>query len=318
MDRSATQQGPSDDDAVQVFVAETRDGHRVEFTESTACRPGGGLACVVGVSTLFGCPIRCRICDAGGHYEGRLTRDELLGQVRAGLERWPRHRSDLRELRVRFDRMGEPSFNPAVLDAMVLLKSLVAPTPVVPFISTVAPARTEAFFEMLAHLKDDVYPRGDFAVQLSLHSSDPATRGWLIPVKLRSFEELARWGEGFVSPGDRKVLLSFAVAENIPLDPLQLLRWFSPQSFAVNLTPVNPTAAAEQAGVKSAIAPGALGPAFATVERFRRAGYEVQLSLTGARQHGSSAACGQCATRETRGELKVRRTRTTRRDTVGA
>lgn len=296
-------------DTVRVYVAETADGHRVEFTRALGARPGGGLAKIVGVSTLLGCPVRCRICDAGGHYEGRVTRDELLGQVlHAVRDRWPAGTPPCREVRVRFDRMGEPSFNAAVLDALVLLPSVLAPASVVPFLSTVAPARTESFFEKLRHLKDDLYPRGDFLVQVSLHSTDEDIRGWLVPVKLWSFEKIARWGEAFRSPGDRRIRLSFAVAENIPLDPAELLRWFSPDDFSVSLTPVNPTRAASSAGLQSALEPSDLGAAFLVVERFRQAGYDVQLSFAEEAQHGSSAACGQCATVAARQEIRPRRT----------
>jgi len=28
---------------------------------------------VLMISTLFGCPISCQMCDAGGHYRGKLT-----------------------------------------------------------------------------------------------------------------------------------------------------------------------------------------------------------------------------------------------------
>ncbi|MFN2281594.1 MAG: radical SAM protein, partial [Anaerolineales bacterium] len=33
---------------------------------------------VLMISTLFGCPINCKMCDAGGHYRGKLTEEEMF------------------------------------------------------------------------------------------------------------------------------------------------------------------------------------------------------------------------------------------------
>jgi len=33
------------------------------------------------VSSMFGCPIKCRMCDAGGDFAGKLTVREILDQV---------------------------------------------------------------------------------------------------------------------------------------------------------------------------------------------------------------------------------------------
>jgi len=31
------------------------------------------------VSTMFGCPVRCKMCDAGGFYTGKLTAEQIFG-----------------------------------------------------------------------------------------------------------------------------------------------------------------------------------------------------------------------------------------------
>ena len=66
--------------AASVITAETADGHRLELAEG--CEPGpSGARRVFSISTSLGCPVRCAFCDAGGHYEGRLTAAEILAQV---------------------------------------------------------------------------------------------------------------------------------------------------------------------------------------------------------------------------------------------
>ena len=48
------------------YVGETTDGRLVEFTEAVQPPLSREEKWVLIVSSLFGCPARCAICDAGG------------------------------------------------------------------------------------------------------------------------------------------------------------------------------------------------------------------------------------------------------------
>ena len=64
-----------------VFIAESTDGRRLEFVESTQPPMDISKKWVIIVSTLFGCPVDCMFCDAGGDYKGKLTAQEILEQI---------------------------------------------------------------------------------------------------------------------------------------------------------------------------------------------------------------------------------------------
>ncbi len=200
---------------------------------------------VMQVSTQLGCVVGCRMCDAGAlSYRGNLSADEILGQIRhiaarqSGLNiaRHPK-------VKIHFSRMGEPSLNPAVLEA---LKSLAREFPypgILPVISTVAPKSPAIapFFEELISVKDEFFSSGRFQLQFSLHSLDETTRRRIVPIKKWALEEIAAYAERFLRRGDRKITLSFALSSEESLDPGILGALFSRDRFLIKITPVNPT-----------------------------------------------------------------------------
>lgn len=209
---------------------------------------------VVMISTQYGCAVGCRICDAGlSGYGGNIEAELLLAQIRRALASHPElDPARVPKLKIHFARMGEPSFNPGVLDCLGRLAREGAgsgPLPgLLPSISTVAPACSVSrdFMERLARIKEEAFGNGSFQLQFSLHSTDEEARRAIIPVRTWSLREIARFGERWVRPGDRLISLNFALAEDIPFDPAVLSREFSPERFLVKFTPVNPTERAER------------------------------------------------------------------------
>ena len=68
-------------DVAVVYIAEFESGKQVEFTESVQPPYNKEKKWVLIISTLFGCPVKCRICDAGLEYRGKLNYNELLSQI---------------------------------------------------------------------------------------------------------------------------------------------------------------------------------------------------------------------------------------------
>ncbi|AJC74679.1 hypothetical protein AJ81_03645 [Pseudothermotoga hypogea DSM 11164 = NBRC 106472] len=60
-------------------------------------------------------------------------------------------------------------------------------------------------------------------------------------MKKWSLQQVAEYGERFVSEGDRKVTLNFALFEQANVEAVRLIELFSPQKFLIKVTPVNPT-----------------------------------------------------------------------------
>jgi 23S rRNA (adenine2503-C2)-methyltransferase len=282
-----------DDELARVFVAETQDGHRFEFVDSTQPPKPRSEKWVLIVSTLVGCPVRCLICDAGGSYEGRLTAEEILAQVDYMVRRrYPDGKVPVPHFKIQFARMGDPAFNSGVLDALIALPKRFDAPGLIPSISTVAPASTQQWFEDLLQVKKRLYPGGRFQMQFSLHSSDEKARRRLVPVKCWSFADIAEYGRRFYEPGDRKITLNFAAALGEPLDPKALREYFDPERFVIKLTPINPTLAAAGSGLVSLLDPCDPVGAQAVVKQFEAAGFQTILSFGEERENEIGSNCG--------------------------
>jgi 23S rRNA (adenine2503-C2)-methyltransferase len=194
-----------------VYILELNSGKLVECVESLQPPFSRQDKWVLLVSTMFGCPIGCVMCDAGGHYQGKPTAEEILSQIEFLVrQRFPDRIIPCKQLKIQFARMGEPALNPAVLDVLEALPEIYDTPGLMPSISTVAPAGCRNFFERLLEIKQRVYANGHFQFQFSLHSTDPQLRDVIIPVRKWSFSEMAEYGERFYVNGDRKITLNFA------------------------------------------------------------------------------------------------------------
>ncbi len=276
-----------------VHVAEDDRGRRIEFVDSVQPPRPRREKWVVIVSTMFGCPVGCRMCDAGGRPEGRLTSEEMLWQVRTAVaRRFPSGRPETAMLKVQFARMGEPSLNGAVIDALDALPGEFPGTSVVASVSTIAPVGVGAFLTRLRDVKDRRYGDGRFQLQFSVHSTDPGRRAWLCPARTLSLEEMASAGVAFRDGTDKKVTLNFCLIEGMPLDPAVVRDAFDPEHFLVKLTPLNPTARATAHGLRSVIGHGTEGRATPIAEAFRANGFETILSIGEYEENQIGSNCG--------------------------
>ncbi len=295
-------------DVAFVTAAETRDGHRFDFVDLAPRGATRDVSWTCLLSTLSGCPVRCPMCDAGGHYEGRLTVAEILGQLDVLVDRhFPTRVVPSSPWEVHFARMGDPAFNESVLDALRALPGRYDAPGLRPVLSTVAPATTDGFFGALLDVARTLYP-GRLELQLSLHATDEAARRRVVPVRTWSFARMAEYGERFHEAVGRKVWLSFAAAAELPLEAARLREVFSPAAFSVRLTPLNPTAAVARAGLTSLLDRSRPGEAHAVAARFEAQGYEVVLALGDDGEDEAGASCGSYRAGGREGPPKPRRT----------
>ncbi len=281
------------EDVAVAYVAETAGGRLVEFTEAVQPPLPREQKWVLIVSSLFGCPARCAICDAGGSYKGKMTAGEILEQIDFLVDRrYPDRRVPAAKFKIQFARVGEPSLNPAVLDVLNELPRRYDAPGLLPAVSSIAPVGCDEFFERLRDIKDHLYPNGRFQLQFSIHTTDESLRDRLIPMRKWGFDRIGDYGAGFRVSGDRKVTLNFALARGAPVDPDVLLRWFDPSDFLIKITPVNPTHRALMNGIVSHVDPGR-EEAGVEIERLRSAGYDVLLSIGELEENRIGSNCGQ-------------------------
>ena len=281
-------------DVAEVFMADMGEGRMIEFVEALQPPYSRDERWILMISTLYGCPVKCQICDAGGSYRGKPTPEEILKQIDYMVNRWyPDRHVPAGKFKIQFARMGEPAFNMAVLDVLEELPQRYNAPGLMPSISTIAPHGTDAFFEGLLDVKNRLYSNRRFQFQYSIHTTDVTLRDKLIPVRKWSFADMAAYGERFYRRGDRKITLNFALAEGMPVEPDVMLHYFDPERYLVKITPVNPTCHAVQNGLSTHIDPYRPETGQAVAQLLTEVGYDVIVSIGEAEENEIGSNCGQ-------------------------
>ena len=232
-------------DIATVYIAEINN-KKLEFVESVQPPYPIGKKWVLIVSTLCGCPVNCLICDAGGNYKGKLSKDEILMQIDFMVKnRWNSKVIPTEKFKIQFARVGDPAFNTEVLEVLKELPDLYDTPCLIPSISTIAPEGTDNFFEELLEIKNRFY-KNNFQMQFSIHNTDVEIRDRLIPTKKWNFDKINAYSERFYSPGNRKICLNFAISNTDSINPEILSNHFNSEIFAIKITGINPTFKSQQ------------------------------------------------------------------------
>ena len=278
-------------DLATVFVAQNEENKIIEFVESV--QPGIPIdkKWVLIVSTMFGCPVNCNFCDAGGDYKGMLSEVEILWQIDFLINKKGFSKNiDIEKFKIQFARMGEPSLNKNVLNVLKQLPQKYNAPGLMPSISTIAPSGVIEFFDKLIEIKNKYY-KSRFQLQFSIHTTDESLRNKIIPVKKLSFPEISKIGQKFYNEDERKVTLNFALEENYPVDINILEKYFSPEIFCLKITPINPTTKVITNNLKSALVDE--NNFNSTVEELLNSKYEIILSVGDYEENKIGSNCGQ-------------------------
>lgn len=235
----------------------------------------------------------CEFCDVPMVGGGRnATLGDLQGQILTALT-LPNAPDHTKRLNIHFARMGEPTWNPAVLDCgkwiAEHLGDSYAPHPVV---STMMPRRNEwlkTFIHTWMRLKNRVY-RGNAGLQLSINSTDEDERNRMFNGNACTLSDIAEIMRGIVPVG-RKITLNFAVA-GYTVDPNVLLRWFAPEWYVVKLTPMHKTATACAGDIRTVGDYTTPAPYMELEERLRAAGYDVLVFIASRDEDEGRITCG--------------------------
>lgn len=285
------------DDLATVYVG-TIGAHCIEFVESVQPPLPREEKWVLVLSCMIGCPVRCLMCDAGRRCFGLLSAEQIFAQIDYMVtKRYPDRSVPVRKFKVQFTRMGEPTFNPAVLDVLEEFPARYDAPGLIPSFSTVAPQHCGDYLRKLTDIKNHLYANGKFQMQFSIHTTDEERRNRLVPIKKLDLEAIAAFGEEFHAPGDRKITLNFIVMEGFPIDPLVLQRHFDPSKFIVKLTPLNPTRAAERNALKTNLDPHRAASVAPLVRELAACGFESIVSIGALQENLIGSNCGQFVTR---------------------
>ncbi len=281
-----------DENVAEAYLAKfDGDNEYVEFVDSLGSAESRKDKWVIIISSMFGCPVKCKFCDGGHFYEGPLTKEQMMEQVDYAVRnRAPSGVIDSDKFKVQFARIGEPSLNDAVIDTITEIRERYEPKTYMPCISTVAPAGREGWFDAVADLNNDIF-KGEFQLQFSVHSTDEEYRDFLIPTKKMSLEEISEYGERYYS-GGRKVTLNFALDGKAPIDVEKLSDTFDKRYFAVKITPLNPTRQAEKNKLINVFSEDETGR-YPVINELEEEGFDVYLSIGDLRENEIKSNCGQ-------------------------
>ncbi|MGC8928042.1 MAG: radical SAM protein [Myxococcota bacterium] len=282
-------------DVATTYVANVRGDRKllIEFVESTPQpQSDRGKKWVIIVSSQIGCALRCRFCDASGYFYGNLSKDEIVEQVDYVIQRH-KERSPIntQKFKIQFARMGEPSLNLSVIDAMLELINI---NPAyIPCIATAAPVGSEKFFDRLIEVRD--YFR-DFQLQFSINSTDEDYRDYIMPFKKMPLEWIGEYSDRFYSKGRRKVVLNFALRPKDELNCKIIKRSFNPQKNIIKLTPINPTQNSKRHGFE---VKGDYDEIYSYLrlqsDKLKEYGFETIISIGDLRENILLSNCGQIA-----------------------
>lgn len=248
---------------------------------------------VVTISTQYGCDSGCTFCDVPRVGKGtNATLRDLIGQVLTALALHPEVRESER-LNIHYARMGEPSWNPCVLDSAETFHHILQPAFMVhPVVSTMMPkANTELenFLQEWMRIKNEQYA-GNAGLQLSINSTDDAARAKMFNGSAHDLKDIAIIADQFIPKG-RKITLNFALGD-WDINAKRLKELFDPERFLVKLTPLHVTQRVDRRSMMPAGDWTQYTPYADTEKALRDEGFDVIVFIASHEEDNSRITCG--------------------------
>lgn len=254
---------------------------------------------VITISTQYGCSCACNFCDVPlVKFNGNATLNDLIQQILTGIHLHPEIKQ-CKHLNIHFARMGEPSFNPFVLDAARWIRQHLYPSDngtmqyiAHPVVSTMMPNQNEwlkTFIHTWMRIKNRVF-EGNAGLQISVNSTNEDERRKMFLGHALPLNKIAQIMDGIVVFG-RKITLNFAVA-NYEIDPKVLLQYFDPALYIIKLTPMHKTKMCERNQIQTEGDYTMFYPYKEYEEILRNAGYDVLVFIASEEEDLGRITCG--------------------------
>lgn len=280
------------------FLGLDRDINNVQHTELLPLEDKW----VITISTQYRCNMGCRFCDVPKvkftDKNINATFTDLVQQVLRGIHLHPEVKYS-NHLNIHFARMGEPSWNPAVLEAAKWFRKNLYKDQngdilynIHPVVSTMMPKENEwlkTFIHNWIYIKNWIY-EGNAGLQLSINSTSDKERDFMFRNSCLSLAEIASVMENVIPVG-RKITLNFAVAD-YEIDPSVLLKYFNPEHYIIKLTPMHLTKAALSNNIKTDGDYTTFAPYKHYEEALKKAGYDVLVFIASKEEDLGRITCG--------------------------
>lgn len=252
---------------------------------------------VITISTQYGCSMNCKFCDVPKVGKGvNATYDDLKNQIITGLSLHSEIESTKR-LNVHYARMGEPTWNKAVLDFAKNMRKELYPyigrSLIHPVVSTMLPKDNRYLNEYLnewMEIKNYNF-RGDAGLQFSINSTSDKERDDMFSGNSLSLTEISEIGKMIDFPKGRKITLNFAVAD-YEVNAEKLRELFSPDKFVVKLTPMHKTHTALENGIKTDGDYTTMYPYIHIEESLKKVGFDVLVFIASDYEDLGRITCG--------------------------
>jgi 23S rRNA (adenine2503-C2)-methyltransferase len=267
----------------------TRDIEKVEHTNIMPLEHKW----VITISTQYGCSMGCEFCDVPKVGAGKnATYNDLIRQVLTGIKLHPEVQTTKR-LNIHFARMGEPTWNPNVLDATKWFKTHIDPEyKIHPVVSTMMPYHNEwlkTFIHTWMRMKNRLL-QGEAGLQISINSTNELERSRQFNNNACTLEQIHNIMEGII-PNGRKITLNFAIAD-YEIKPDLLLKWFSPDDYVIKLTPMHKTKTALEHNIKTTGDYTTYYPYKEHENNLKNAGYDVLVFIASEYEDMGRITCG--------------------------
>jgi len=197
---------------------------------------------MIGVSTMSGCPVRCKFCATGKLRKTKLlSAEEIVDQVMFILDKHPDvDIADSKEFKINYTRMGEPFLNiKAVRMAIETLDEIFSGVRIHHYISTIGIEGAD-----YSWLKENV------TLQFSVHSFDEEYRNWLIPYRRKiKIEDMGK----VRTNSSLKTTLNMTMVRAEDFNRTELERIFDKDKFFVKVSPINPNDIADSNDISDGV-----------------------------------------------------------------
>lgn len=250
---------------------------------------------VITISSQYGCSMNCSFCDVPKVGPGiNATEQDLVDQFLGALILHPEVTKG--RINLHYARMGEPTWNPAVIESAYYLKELVSEHfDFHPVVSTMMPKynpQLSNFLSSWLRFKDNC--EGDAGLQLSINTTDDNVRSLTMPFAkdLTSIsiimKDIIRKVGGVKG---RKIALNFALTD-AEVDAKKVRELFNPKYFMCKLTPMHQTKACISKGLITDDGYDHFYPYEKVEQDLIDAGFDVIVFIPSKEEDASRITCG--------------------------
>lgn len=202
---------------------------------------------VVTVSSQKGCPMKCDFCDCPKYgFYGNASTAELVAQISTGVALSGIKKG--KRLNVHFARMGEPTFNPNVVEAAKVIGEMTKGIfkEYHPVVSTMMPKSNPNLvsflndWAMLSYTHAHLFHEG-IGLQFSINTLNEKDRNKAFNNMSLSLEEIGKIIDELPMPNGRKYTLNFAVTSKSDLSVDKMNKYFNKERCIVKITPIHET-----------------------------------------------------------------------------